>query len=44
MYCVDMAVMFIVSCVAFTFWLITQLPSTNTDSLERSRSMFAVVY
>ena len=41
---VDMVEMFIASYAAFSFWLITQLPSTNTDSLERSRPMFAVVY
>ena len=31
------AVMYIASCVVFSFWLITQLPSTSTDSLGRSK-------
>lgn len=34
---VDMDVMCIVNCVDFSFWLITQLLCTNTDSLERSK-------
>ena len=33
------AVMYIASCVVFSFWLITQLPSTSTDSLGRSKSI-----
>ena len=34
---VDMAVMFIENYVDFSFWLITQLQSTNTDSLGKSK-------
>lgn len=42
--CVGTDVMFIVNCVDFSFWLITQLLCTNTDSLERSKPNICCIY